>query len=177
MKAVIKTIFKSVMPIGILSLLILLCACPKKRPTDSQIGVTVSNIKINTQENFDIDNLQKLASNDATFDLGYISDLTFGGISEILFGANTTERKMVFTNNAIFDAIDNVQKLKDNINNATTKTAFVNKSYLLEPGYSTLESTFFSFTTNNGRLCLVRINPYTIPTLEISLTIIAANFE
>jgi hypothetical protein len=150
---------------------ICLSACTKKATLDNEIAIKRTNIILQSQEKLDIDKMVLLSNTATDFDLSFISGLSFGSNSEFTFGAATTDRKLITTNSSLFDNITQLEQLKTTINN-TTSTPWPNNTYNLEPNYNSIPSKFIAFKTNNGKLCLMRINQYSLASYEVSVTLL-----
>jgi hypothetical protein len=128
-------------------------------PTDAEILINKRELRINTQENLDIEKMILVSG--TGFDLSFLSGNTFGSNSEFTFGTGTTQRKIVTTNSSLFDGITQLEQLKTTIN-SNANQAWTDNAYNLEPNYNSIPSKFISFKTRNGKLCLIRINPYNV---------------
>jgi hypothetical protein len=145
-------------------------ACNKTKViADNEIAINRKEITINTLENLDLEKMVLVAG--TNFDLSFVSGNSFGGNSEFVFGTATTERKTVQTNNSLFDNITQLEQLKTTIN-SNANTVWTYNDYNLEPNYNSIPSKFISFKTRNGKLCLIRINPYNVWEDFVKMTIL-----
>ncbi len=147
-------------------------ACKKEAvpPTDAEILVNKVDLLMPTQDRLDIDQMLTWT---AGYDMYFLSGASFGSISEFIFSKNTSERKLVYTTASLFDNITNLQQLKASVNNSTSTSRGADTTYSVEQGFANLESPFYSFKTDKGKLVMIKIHSFTVPELDKRITILS----